>query len=97
MRYAFERQGWRVAFANDIDPKKLAYVCAIISEIDSQLPTSIRESGLVPSVSLATASFPCTDLSLAGGRKVWQDAFFGLLGISGRSEGHGSTVGLLSS
>jgi DNA (cytosine-5)-methyltransferase 1 len=85
MRYAFERQGWRVAFANDIDPKKQQMYRDHfgdgfeVADIHSVNPAS------VPAVSLATASFPCTDLSLAGGRKGLagrhSSAFWGFLDV----------------
>lgn len=69
MRYAFERQGWRVAFANDIDPKKQRMYTAHFGDAFILGDIHCLDADLVPSVSLATASFPCTDLSLAGGRK----------------------------
>ena len=90
MRYAFERQGWRVAFANDIDPKKQQmYRRHFGDAIRSCRRPSVNPAS-VPAVSLATASFPCTDLSLAGGRKGLagrhSSAFWGFLDVS---EGHG--------
>ncbi|HCG00183.1 MAG TPA: DNA (cytosine-5-)-methyltransferase [Chloroflexi bacterium] len=69
VRMALEREGCRVVFANDISAAKqqlyatnfgsTEYLLADIRSIDG------RD---VPDVEIATASFPCTDLSLAGGR-----------------------------
>jgi DNA (cytosine-5)-methyltransferase 1 len=71
VRYALQRQGWAVVYANDIDEAKCSMYadhfghdahldCRDIHKIDSRT---------LPDAVLATASFPCTDLSLAGGRK----------------------------
>lgn len=58
-----------VAFANDIEPLKHAVYAANYPD-DPFTLGDIREIGGedVPDVELATASFPCTDLSLAGNR-----------------------------
>lgn len=80
VRRAFEKKGWRVVFANDIDQEKFrmyeanfpaAGVHFLLGDIH-KLPATV-----VPDVSIATASFPCNDLSLAGGMK----------GISGDNSG----------
>lgn len=71
VRLGLEQAGWRCAFANDIDPKKREMYEAHFSDADSHfLLDDIRriESWQLPQVDLATASFPCTDLSLAGSR-----------------------------
>jgi len=85
MRYAFERQGWRVAFANDIDSKKLDMYAAHFGHSFHLADVHQVNPALVPPVSLATASFPCTDLSLAGGRKglsgTQSSAFWGFLDV----------------
>lgn len=73
MRIGLERAGWKTVFANDNDPDKEAiyrhhfgegedghFVLNDVHDLDP------RE---MPTVDLATASFPCTDLSLAGARK----------------------------
>lgn len=69
VREGLEQAGWRVLFANDIDPKKQViyemnyghehFVLGDIYQLDASS---------VPNVLLATASFPCIDLSLAGNR-----------------------------
>lgn len=69
VRMGLQPQGWRVLWANDISAKKLElyrgfypndsdhYEVADIFDIDPQS---------VPETTLATCSFPCIDLSLAG-------------------------------
>ena len=69
MRYAFERQGWHVAFANDIDRKKAEMYTAQFGDAFHVGDIHHLDPAAIPAVSLATASFPCTDLSLAGGRR----------------------------
>ncbi|HEX9036160.1 MAG TPA: DNA mismatch endonuclease Vsr [Ktedonobacterales bacterium] len=74
MRLGLERQGWRTVFANDIDERKRAMYQAHFGDAlgdgghfalgDIHALPAER----IPSVTLATASFPCNDLSLAGGR-----------------------------
>ncbi len=88
MRIALERQGWGIAFANDIDPQKVEMYRANFPDAKDhfwlgdihELPAS-----KVPSVALATASFPCNDLSLAGGREGLEgknsSAFWGFVKI----------------
>ncbi len=71
MRLGLERTGWRVSFANDIDPKKEEIYQAHFGREDHFVLGDIHclNPSDVPPVTLATASFPCTDLSLAGGRE----------------------------
>lgn len=72
VRMGLERAGWRVAYANDIDPKKYAQYQAHFRDADEHFQLSdIHEvdADRIPDVQLATASFPCTDLSVAGGRR----------------------------
>lgn len=71
MRLGLEGEGWNTVFAHDIDPKKLEMYSKQFADADRvfrigdvhELPADD-----VPNVTLATASFPCNDLSLAGGR-----------------------------
>jgi len=89
VRLGLERADWRPAFAIDIDQKKFemyhdafpcdslgAYVVDDIYKLDP---------ARVPTVALAWASFPCTDLSLAGSRgglsSGESSAFFGFLEV----------------
>jgi DNA (cytosine-5)-methyltransferase 1 len=85
MRLGLERAGWSVAFANDIDEDKWAmyrdhfgaggeFVLGDIHQLNAEH---------IPNVQLATASFPCNDLSLAGARKglagAQSSAFWGFV------------------
>lgn len=71
MRLGLEREGWRIVYANDIDPQKREMYAAHFPDADEHFHLGdVHEapvSGL-PTVTLATASFPCNDLSLAGTR-----------------------------
>jgi DNA (cytosine-5)-methyltransferase 1 len=69
VRMALERAGWSVVFANDIDPAKFDIYRENFGHQHFAL-TDIRylHGARMPDVELATASFPCIDLSLAGNR-----------------------------
>jgi DNA (cytosine-5)-methyltransferase 1 len=83
MRCALEKHGWTAAYSNDIDSKKQDMYRAHfgagfdLRDIHDVAPRAI------PSVTLATASFPCNDLSLAGSRSglagKQSSAFWGLV------------------
>jgi DNA (cytosine-5)-methyltransferase 1 len=82
VRLGLEHSGWRVCFANDIDVKKYEMYAQNFPDAGQHFRIEdIRKlSGAeIPTVSLATASFPCNDLSLAGGYR----------GLAGQ---HSSTV-----
>ena len=71
MRMGLERHGWSIRFANDIDPLKHEMYEDNFDELEDifVLGDIHAISGeVVPPVTLATASFPCNDLSLAGSR-----------------------------
>ena len=69
VRLAVEWSGGEVVFANDIEPSKEALYAANFGGDHFRLDDVRRiEGGDIPDVDLATASFPCTDLSLAGNR-----------------------------
>lgn len=69
VRSALEDAAFDVVFANDIEPVKHRLYAANFDDRDFHLGDVREISGeSVPSVDLATASFPCTDLSLAGNR-----------------------------
>ena len=87
MRIGLERAGWRVSFANDIDEDKRRmyrdqfgvsreFVLGDVHKLEA------RE---IPNIALATASFPCNDLSLAGARAglagEQSSAFWGFVSI----------------
>ncbi len=68
VRLALERQGWSVAFANDNDLQKAQLYRANFD--DAHLCTAdIRKLSAadIPDCALYTASFPCNNLSIAGG------------------------------
>ena len=70
MRLGLERAGVEVVWANDIDAAKQEMYEANFGSDDFELG-DIRDVDpeQIPDVDIATASFPCTDLSLAGNRK----------------------------
>lgn len=88
VRMGLEAQGWRVVYANDISPKKYEmyqsffpnanqhYVTRDIFDLD---PLDI------PNACLATCSFPCIDLSLAGNMSgingAHSSAFWGFIKV----------------
>lgn len=89
MRLGLERQGWRVTFANDIDARKHAMYAAHFGG-DTTTHFALGDVHTLsveatPSVTLATASFPCNDLSLAGGREglagKHSSAFWGFIRV----------------
>ncbi len=69
VRAGLERAGWTISFANDIDPTKRKQYLHHFSESHNHfLLDDIHnlQPEQIPTVDLATASFPCTDLSVAG-------------------------------
>ncbi|MBM4327120.1 MAG: DNA mismatch endonuclease Vsr, partial [Deltaproteobacteria bacterium] len=94
VRMALERQGWTVAYANDVDPKKKEMYDTHFQEESLFHLGDIHHirSDEIPCVTLATASFPCNDLSVAGARRGLKgkqsSAFWGLVsaieGMGGR-------------
>jgi DNA (cytosine-5)-methyltransferase 1 len=71
MRLGLEQAGWTTLFANDIDDKKRQMYRHHFGSQPEPAPEDVHllDSSTVPSTLLATASFPCNDLSLAGGRR----------------------------
>lgn len=70
MRLGLEEAGVQTVWANDIEPAKRDLYVANFGQDEFALG-DVRDVGgaTLPDVSIATASFPCTDLSLAGNRK----------------------------
>lgn len=71
MRLGLERKGWKIAYANDICQDKFEMYRAHFPDADDHFEVGdVHEVNPqdIPSVLLATASFPCNDLSLAGAR-----------------------------
>jgi DNA (cytosine-5)-methyltransferase 1 len=72
MRLGLEQAGWNVVWANDIDEDKMKMYQGHFAEDVSHFHLGdVHELSPyeIPSVALATASFPCNDLSLAGARR----------------------------
>lgn len=72
MRMGLQQWGWSVAFANDIAEDKYEMYSAEFADAESHFRLEdihkLRPND-IPAATLATASFPCNDLSLAGMRK----------------------------
>ncbi|HXE52705.1 MAG TPA: DNA mismatch endonuclease Vsr [Tepidisphaeraceae bacterium] len=71
-RIALERSGWRVSFANDKAEDKILFYSENLGAGGAAPDTrDIHDIAAtdVPTVALATACFPCTDLSLAGAQR----------------------------
>jgi DNA (cytosine-5)-methyltransferase 1 len=87
MRIGLENAGWRIAFANDIDEDKWQMYKDHFGETGEFIVEDIHRLNLsqIPTVGLATASFPCNDLSLAGARNglagAHSSAFWGFIDI----------------
>ena len=94
VRLALERQGWKVAFANDIDPDKAEMYRHNWPNNDHLVVGDIHALNVkdIPVCDLFTASFPCNDLSIAG---RWEglngkesSAFWGLIRILREMDDH---------
>jgi DNA (cytosine-5)-methyltransferase 1 len=88
MRAGLEKAGWTICVANDIDSTKRKLYLNHFTESDGHfLLEDIHKlkASQIPNVDLATASFPCTDLSLAGRRAGLKgdhsSAFWGFVNI----------------
>lgn len=88
VRLALQRHGWQIVYANDRDPgKREMYLRQFRDENDFFDVEDIHRisAGKIPEVSLATASFPCNDISLAGSRSGLNgresSAFWGFIRI----------------
>src|SRR5664280_2113069 len=69
VRVALESAGFSVVYANDIEPFKASLYAAHLPMADFRLDDVRAIQGTdIPDIEIATASFPCTDLSLAGNR-----------------------------
>ena len=80
VRAALNRVGVETIFANDIDETKAALYRDNWGAADLHIGDVRGVKGDdVPTVDLATASFPCVDLSLAGGRAGLDGARSGLV------------------
>jgi DNA (cytosine-5)-methyltransferase 1 len=69
VRLALQKAGWSVVFANDVDLKKYEMYSAAFGGKDYMVrDIASLQPDEIPDTELATASFPCIDLSLAGSR-----------------------------
>ena len=72
MRMGLEREGWKIAYANDIAADKYEMYSEHFRDAEFHFVLDDihkLDADTIPTVTLATASFPCNDLSLAGMRK----------------------------
>lgn len=72
MRLGLEQAGWNIVWANDIDEDKMRMYRGHFTDDEAHFHLSDVHKLTpydIPSVALATASFPCNDLSLAGARR----------------------------
>jgi len=88
VRMGLEKAGWRLLYANDIEPQKQQMYSAHFRDADDHFDLADIhrvDPFTIPRATLATASFPCTDLSLAGERKGLKgrqsSAFFGFIEV----------------
>lgn len=69
VRLGLERADWNTVYSNDFDPKKYEMYASYFDDSDSHYSMDDifdLQPELIPPTTLATASFPCIDLSLAG-------------------------------
>ena len=86
IRLGLNHAGWSTIWANDIDSAKEAmYRHHFAEDCDRFVVGDVHdlEPRSIPTATLATASFPCTDLSLAGARRglagTGSGAFWGFI------------------
>ncbi len=88
VRLGLENAGWNILFSNDFNPQKHEMYAAYFKDAEhhySQESIFDLNPDDIPDTTLATASFPCIDLSLAGDRDglagKHSSAFWGLIRI----------------
>lgn len=88
VRLGLEKAGWTIDFAHDIAEDKEKLYAGHFPDAKKHFQRGDihkLEAAKVPAVTLATASFPCTDLSLAGAREglsgKHSSAFWGFIRI----------------
>lgn len=87
MRMGLDEEGWTTVWANDLDDKKWEMYRANFNDGACEFvldDVHKVEGKYIPDIDLATASFPCNDLSLAGARHglagTHSSAFWGFMG-----------------
>lgn len=87
MRLGLDAAGWRTVFANDIDENKWRMYRDEFGNTGEFILEDIHQltAKQIPDIDLATASFPCNDLSLAGARHgldgAQSSAFWGFIDL----------------
>ncbi len=86
MRMRLDAEGWTTVWANDLDDKKWEMYRANFNDGACEFvldDVHNIEGKDIPDIDLATASFPCNDLSLAGARHglagAQSSAFWGFI------------------
>ncbi len=86
MRLGLEQAGWTTVWANDIDKDKQEIYGHNFNDEDGHFilgDVHAVDGATIPDIELATASFPCNDLSLAGSRHglagTQSSAFWGFI------------------
>lgn len=88
VRAGLELQGWSLSLANDFDPIKYKMYKGHFKDAEEHFildDIHALDANNIPFVTLATASFPCKDLSLAGSREglggTHSSAFWGFIQV----------------
>lgn len=98
VRLGLEAAGWSCAYANDIDEKKRDGYNLNFPPEDYHLQDvwEVKTEDVPRSIDLLTASFPCTDLSLAGYRRGLEgsesSAFWGAMQLAESLQQEGRTI-----
>lgn len=102
MRLGLERAGWKTVWANDIEEDKLEIYSGHFPDAREHFvlgDVHNVDATTFPQVTLATASFPCNDLSLAGARKglagTHSSAFWGFVKVLEEAKGQRPPMVLL--
>jgi DNA (cytosine-5)-methyltransferase 1 len=80
VRLGLERSGFRISWANDVDPDKKQMYCGHFRDSDDHYyagDVAFADASRIPDVAMAWASFPCVDVSLAGWRRGLNGAHTG--------------------
>lgn len=88
MRMGLDKEGWTTVWANDLDAKKWEMYRGNFCEKECEFVLNdvhLIDGKDLPDIELATASFPCNDLSLAGARHglagTQSSAFWGFIDV----------------
>lgn len=93
VRLGLEKAGWQVVFANDFSPEKYEMYLAYYKDKSHYNQSDVfdLDPASIPHTMLATSSFPCIDLSLAGNQAgihgKHSNAFWGFIDILKGQEG----------